>query len=292
MILFLHPLLGTPSLWLPNIRGILGLEPSYSDRYLIDLFTVELPGHPENDRSWTLDDSRNWLRNTINEKLSKQQELAKKLILTNKPEILKTIKDTKVTLVGHELGAVIALEYALQNPGQIQRLVLIGCGNSFNHLGLKLRSWLYSRLYSLSPKTLKQIMYWSKKPRHKNFWSILSENLSREAISSGLHILDEFDFSEKFQKLDLDSQVQFIRLPILLIRGQFDWLCPTKEFFKLQTMLDPNKEIWQKRKSIIDLGKLSPRLKALTYPFAGATPMDSHSVKFILDVREFLRENG
>jgi len=292
MILFLHSLLGTPSLWLPHIRGILGLESDYSDRYLIDLFTFALPGHPDNDQSWTLENARHWLRNVINEKLPKQQELAKKLILTNKPEIIKTIKDTKLTLVGHELGAVIALEYALQNVTQIQRLVLIGCGNSFNHWGLKLRSWLYSQFYSLSPKTLKQIMYWSKKPRHKNFWSILSENLSREAITSGLRILDEFDFSEKFQKLDLDNQVQFIRVPIFLMRGQFDWVCPAKEFVKLQEMLDPNKEIWQKRKSVIDLGKATSKTKSTTYQLTGRNVMDARPVQFILDVREFIRDSA
>jgi len=291
MILFLHSLLGTPSLWLPHIRGILNLESSYSDRYLIDLFTFELPGHPDNDRPWTLDDARAWLRNTINDKLPKQQELAKKLILTNKPEIIKTIKDTKLTLIGHELGAVIALEYALQNIPQIQRLVLIGCGNSFNHLGLKIKSWVYSRLYSVSPKTLKQIMHWSKKPRHKNFWSILSENLSREAINSGLQILSEFNFSEKFQKLDLDSQVQFIRLPLLLMRGQFDWICPVKEFLKLAEMLDSSKEIWQKRKSVIDLGKVTSKTRSITYKLTGGNIMDTRPVEFVLDVREFIRDS-
>ncbi len=290
MILFLHSLLGTPSLWLPHIRGVLGLKSDYSDRYLIDLFTFELPGHPDNDRSWTLEDARYWLRNAINEKLPKQQELAKKLILTNKPEIIKTIKDTKLTLIGHELGAVIALEYALQNVTQIQRLVLVGCGNSFNHLDLRLRSYLYSQLYSLSPKTLKQIMHWSKQPRHKNFWFILSENLSREAIGSGLQILNEFNFSEKFQKLDLDSQAQFIRLPTLLMRGQFDWVCPAKEFLKLQEILDPNKEIWQKRKSVIDLGKVTSKIKSTTYQLTGRNIMDARPFQFVLDVREFIRD--
>jgi len=75
------------------------------------------------------------------------------------------------------------------------------------------------------------------------------------------------------------------------MRGQFDWICPVKEFLKLAEMLDPSKEIWQKRKSVINLGKVTSKTRSITYKLTGGNIMDTRPVEFVLDVREFIRDS-
>ncbi len=291
MFLFIHQLAGARSLWLPYIRGILELDQSYSDKQLIDLFTIPLPGHPDDDQAFAIEDILKSIDDFVSQKLSKQQELAKKLILTSKPEIIKNMKQSKLIIVGHELGGVVALEYALENINKVSKLVLVGCGNNFNSFFINLRKQYYNRVvYKKSLSQLKAKIQSSKNPRDKNFWSIFSENLSRKAIDSGLQILQEFNFLKSFNKLDLESQIQFTKLPVLLIRGQMDLYCTATSAFKLQQVLDLNKEIWRKNKFIVGINKLEPNITIKTYKMSGQNPMDKDPVNFVIDIRDFLRK--
>ncbi len=290
MFLFIHQLVGARSLWLPYIRGILGLDQSYSDKQIIDLFTIPLPGHPDDDQIFTIEDILKSIDDFVSQKLSKQQDLAKKLVLTSKPEIIKNMKQPKLIIVGHELGGAIALEYALKNIDKVSKLVFIGCGNNFNSFFINLRKQYYNIVvYKKSLGQLKAKIQSAKNPRDKNFWFIFSENLSRKSIDSGLQILQEFNFSKVFKKLDLESQIQFTKLPVLLIRGQMDFYCTAKSASKLQQVLDPNKEIWRKNRSIVDINKLESNVIIKTYKMSGPNPMDKDPVNLVIDIRDFLR---
>jgi pimeloyl-ACP methyl ester carboxylesterase len=290
MILFIHQLGGTRSLWLPQIRGILGLSDSYTDKQLLDLFTLSLPGHPDNDEPFDFKHTRELINSFVEEKFAKQEDLAKKMVLTNRPEIIKAMKSPKLMIVGHELGGAIALDYTLENLAKVNRLVLVGCGAYFNQFSLKIRDLYYHRLGKLDLSVLRKRYGKAKEPRKKNFLFIFAENTNRQALDSGLQLLKKFAFQKSFQTLTLDEQLQMTKLPILLIRGSKDWLCPQASVAKLQDALNPEKEIWQRKKSVINLGKLESNVIIKNYTKAGANPMDQDPVSFVYDVRQFLKQ--
>lgn len=289
MFLFIHQLGGTRSLWLPQIRSILGLDNTYSDKQLLDLFTICLPGHPDDDEELNFIKTRKIIDNFVEEKFSKQEEMAKKMVLINRPEIIKSMKSPKLVIIGHELGGTIALNYTLTNINKINRLVLIGCGNHFNQWTLKILKYYYQRLTNLNLGSLRKKYQKAKKLRFKNFLYIFSENTSRKSLESGLEMLQNFNFSKSFQKLDLDEQLLTTKIPILIIKGQFDLLCSQKSVIKFQDTLDPTKEIWQQKKAYINLGKRESSISVKIYPFSGANPMDKDPVSFAFDIRQFLK---
>ncbi len=290
MFLFVHQLGSTKSLWLPQIRGILGLDEGYSDKQLLDLFTIALPGHPDDDASFGFEMTRKLIDQFVEEKFLKQQEIGKKMVLTNRQTVIQAIKSPKLIIIGHELGGAIALDYALDNISKIRRLVLVGCGASFSSTALTLKKYYFDRLAKLSTNKLQDRFNKTKDLRHKNFLFLFSENSSRQAFYSGLKIMRNFDFGKKFEKLSLDEQKQLAKLPILSIRGSRDWLCRKSSVVRLQSELDPNKEIWLlgQQKSEISLSKQEPNFTSKTYKGAGGSPMDTDPVSFVYDVRQFL----
>lgn len=290
MFLFIHKLGGVRSLWLPQIRGILGLDESYSDKQILDLFTLALPGHPDDDEELSFEKTRELVSLFAESKFAKQEELSRKMVLVNRPEIIRAMKSPKLVIVGHELGGAIALDYTLANLHRINRLVLVGCGNHFNRWGLKLLRYYYRRLANSSLNDLRRRYLRVKNLWLKNFLYIFSENISRKSLESGLKMLQVFDFWESFQKLDLDQQFSMTKIPILAIRGQFDWLCPSNSLTRLQRILDPSKEIWQqRRKAAIHLGQQEANVTIKTYHLSGPNPMDKDPISFALDIRQFLK---
>ncbi len=292
MYLFIHGTAATSSFWIPQIRGILNLDETYSDASILETFTLSLPGHPNNDKTFSLEDTNKLIEENFLPKLALQQKLANKLILTGKPEVVSALRLDKIVLVGHSVGGVIALNFAMKMPNLVEKIVLISTPNRFNSGLINSLNWFYKNLiFTRSEKTLKRIQKIVGSIRWKTALQIFIENPKRKGFNSCMKIVQAHNFEKEFRKLTLEDQLKLIKIPILAISGQTDLLATVSEVQKLGIVIESYADVAKSKKTIIDLNNTSatPTFHYKMYKGVGHNTMDEDLVSFIYDFREFLK---
>jgi pimeloyl-ACP methyl ester carboxylesterase len=290
MLLFIHGSGATSSLWIPQIRGIFSLDQSFSDKYLLDLFTVSLPGHPKDDCYFELDDLVKLIDSAVQEKKSKQAELADKLMFSKNREAVDVLKDEKVVLIGHSLGGVAALAFTFRNLNIVSKLVLVSCAFNFDSFNINLLDNLYNKIvFKLSIKRLQRLFSFVSDIRLKTIFNICLENPDRKGLKSCYKIANEYSFDKMYKLLSLDEQLKFTQIPILGIGGRNDKLVGVKSYKALENYLDEQDKFLSTKKILIE-DKPKSEFNNFSYKIypGGHEPMDNYLVTFVNDVREFL----
>ena len=291
MFLFIHGSGASSSLWLPQIRGLLGLNKTFSDKEILDYFTISLPGHTKNDIDFDEKFVFEIIHKFIETNSKKQSEMAQKMILTHQPEIIAGLKSPKLILIGHSVGAALCLQYSLFHPSKVEKIVSISCGDKFNPVVMWFRNWMNKAIFSLDIKVIGRIPSYPISRREKVKFNIFAENPKRKGFLSSQKIAQNFNFLTLFDKLSLEGQLKFIKIPVLIIVGQFDILARPDSALRLQSILDPRSNLLKTKKTIIETkrSQLMEMVEVQIYPWSGHNPMDSNLLNFVQDTRDFIR---
>ena len=293
MYLFIHGTGATNSFWIPQIRSILSLDEKYTDASLLDTFTLALPGHPNNDKNFSLEDTEEIIKDIFSAKQSLQLKLANQLILTGNSQVVAGLRSDKIILIGHSVGGVIALNFAMKNASLVEKLVLISTPNQFNLIEINFLDWFYNNfVFKRSQKFLKWLQGIVVSVRWRTALQIFIENPKRRGFKSLLKIVKEYDFDKSFRKLTLDDQLKLLLVPILAISGSGDWLVSSAEVNKIGKSIQNYAEIARSKKTIINLennNESEDNFHYKLYKGAGHNAMDDDLVSFVYDFREFLK---
>lgn len=292
MFLFVHGTGATSSFWLPHIRFILGLDLNHSDRELLDVFTISLPGHNSNDKEFDLDYTEKQILNFIQENLSKQQKLYKDLIFSKNISVLSHLKSEKLIIIGHSIGGVIALNFTLKNINKVSKIVLISTGFQFNQFAVIVTRFLYTKIiFNLKFSTIQYLANSLQNLRWKTILNLILENPSRKGFLSCNKIITNYNFQNLYSHMSLETQLKFTQIPILIVNGGRDFLNPKSSVKNLQTFLNKQLPILKTKKIVV--GRNSPaELQTIItkiYPKASHNPMDDNINLFVSDVKEFLK---
>ncbi|MEM1312400.1 MAG: alpha/beta hydrolase [Patescibacteria group bacterium] len=291
MLLFIHGSGATNSLWIPQIRGIFSFEDQdISDRYLLDLFTISLPGHSKDDKYFEAQDVARAIELLVPEKREKQLELADKLIFSNNKEAVNALKSPKVFLIGHSIGGVVALNYTFRNLNLVEKIVLVSCAFDFDNIGINITSFFCNQLlFRVKPKYIQSFQHKTSNIRLKTLFSICLENPDRKALRSCTKICREYSFASIYKLLSLEEQLKFSKIPILGVGGYSDRLVSASSFKKLKKYLNKQDKLLSTKKTLIQEQQTTPLNNFIykLYP-TGHHPMDDQRLWFIQDVRDFL----
>ena len=169
----------------------------YQSAYFPNSEAVNLPGHPVGKPCTSVPEYARWLHDYIAERGY------------NKP-----------VLAGHSLGGAIVQTYALEYPGDVRALILVGSG-------ARLR---------VNPDFLKLVEAGSADPAKwlREFvepdFALVPEELKRTIIKKMIEVgaavqLNDFQCCDKFDILD---RVPAIALPALILCGSKDIMTPVK----------------------------------------------------------------
>jgi len=294
MILFIHDLGSSKSLWLSHIRKIFSLNMTISNRELLDMFTISLPGHYTNDKvELTMENLLVKVDKFVTNKLEIQSTLADNMIFSKGySNFIKLLRDEKLTIFGHGFGGMVALEYAMNKPQNITQIVSISCGAFFSKRALKGKLRKISILSRRSRNFLSRLIGTTKDVYKKTAANLLIENQNYDLFSSGYDIMMDFSFSKSFSKLDLDRQKKVLSIPILTINSMFQIVSSVHSAKKLRYILDPYSAIFQTKNTLVFTHKNRVNyVKNIVYGWTNRHPHEKHQKQFIKDVRLFLSEN-
>ncbi len=222
MFLFIHDIGDVNSLWIPQIRSLLELNSSYSDRWIRDSFCLSIPGHGTKDVEFDLADLQKKVSDFHSDKLKIQEELAGQLIFSKNKSVLSALKSNRLTIIGKGLGGIVAINYASKNYPNIGALVLMNCGAEFNSIDLsakQIKSNIVSR--RKGPEIEKKIAK-TNNIHKKTLYSIILEYPKRKGYISGIKILKEYNFRNYFEYLAITEQSNLAKLNYLCIFGKKD----------------------------------------------------------------------
>jgi len=180
------------------IHGSGGCRESW--RYQVEYFkgsdAINLPGHPEGDLRPTIEEYAAWLHGYILEKAYRD-----------------------VVLVGHSLGGGIALQYALDYPGELAGIVTVGSGG---------RLRVHPKFIAILEKAVADPSTWESRSR-SNYDAIapdLAEVIRRREIeNTPAALLNDMKACDRFDILD---RIDRIHTPLLAVVGEADDMTPPK----------------------------------------------------------------
>ncbi len=188
-ILLIHGSGGNAEMWQKVIAGLEG-------RY--ECLAVDLPGHggSEGSGSTRIDDYCAFLK-----------------------DFLSVLGKKEIILGGHSMGGGIAQEFALEYPGAVRALLLIGTGGRL-------------RVLPAALEMLRQMARGEIPPRFDP-WGF-AEKASKEVIAEGERQWAKTNSQVRYQDMlacdqfDVLSRLEQIRIPALILCGEEDRLTPLK----------------------------------------------------------------
>jgi pimeloyl-ACP methyl ester carboxylesterase len=293
MILFIHGLGLTRSVWIPEIRGCLHFDGKYTDRDLLDTFTISLPGHPDEDKKFTKKDIRDKIEEVYQGKKKKQSALAAKLSLTHPKELINSLNDEKLILIGQGAGGIFCLDYTLKNPHKVRKIILIGCGNHFNgsYLNLKLLTVKTADKLGLKNFTkISSVISLFSGSKRKTEINLLLENPQKKSYLSLLNLMRTYNFEKEFKVQSLDNQLEFIKIPVLCVNGDMDLINRPRSIEKFEKVLTSDKKLINRRRNSLVMHEAEDCSNVYTriYKVCGHYPSEKSLVDFVYDFREFL----
>ncbi|MEH6558316.1 MAG: alpha/beta hydrolase [Oceanicoccus sp.] len=169
-------------------------------RYQLSAFpgsiAIDLPGRPDGDFCTSIESAVEWLKTLVDE---------------------RGLSD--VVLVGHSLGTAVALQYAIEHPGDLKGLVLIGGGA---RLRVHPDTLGFLEQAIDNPESFPQMFVNSWKKVAEDF----ATELRAEALSLGPAVfLNDMKACDAF---DVIGNLAEINTPTLAITGTKDVMTPPK----------------------------------------------------------------
>jgi pimeloyl-ACP methyl ester carboxylesterase len=309
MFLFLHDLGATNSLWIPTIRHLLGEKSNeYSDKELKDIFTLQLPGHGNRDKYFEMLDIHKEILKFQEDNLHKQNQIADTLLLNNNMAFINSLRSKKLVLIGHCFGAMVALDFAIKQQKQAEKLVLIGLGAKFSRIGILLKTLEYKKLDSKKRYQLQQEIENSQNLRYKILLSHFLENPVRRSYKTGFKLIKKYNFKKIFKQLTISQQIELATLPILAIGGKLDRNTRFSSIQEIENILTSKipKEFQEEedkqsqKKTVINKdeasqeensqSKIEVNFKIVLYNQSDDSPMDKYPNEVADDLRKFLEK--
>ena len=180
------------------IHGSGGSKESWQHQteYFPNSEAIDLPGHPDGEPFSTIDGYTQWLNGYITQ---------------------QGYKD--VVLAGHSLGGGIVLSYALQYPGTLKGMILVGSG-------LRLR--VHPMFLHTLEKAIDDPDLFTKftKPTYELIDPELSKILRHRAVENGPAVmLNDMKACDKFDVMGREKE---FKLPTLAVCGSDDEMTPPK----------------------------------------------------------------
>jgi len=291
VIVFIHTLGVTRSYLLPLIRSTLLLDSRWSDQEIIRTFTLTIPGHIEHDAEVSLENVHTELLTITPEMAIMQKEIAHQLLLSHPREIITTLNDKKITLIGHGFGAMVALTFLFYHFSNVRRVALISCGNYFNAFALWRKKLSMLFISGRSRSFLTKAIARTSEVWKKSEYSLFSENLNRKGYFSVLELMQSFQAHEFFDKLSLDDQLKILRIPILSLLGSNDSFVSAKSILSLSRVFNVHSPVIQLKSNHANIGDHLSESSFSThfYPEAGHFLPETNTEEVSQDIQLFLR---
>jgi pimeloyl-ACP methyl ester carboxylesterase len=247
MFLFLHDFGQSGSTWLTFLRTFFQISPKhFSDKFVIEAFTFSLPGHFETDQEFDYGEIARQIWEVYEDKLAAQEEIATVLSSSWEHHLFSLLKSPKISVIGHSLGSLLALEFAAKNPKKVENLILLSSGSKFYSLPNSLWLWETRQLLRQPRRQIQQKLdkldLGPATFRRRIFLSALLENTDRKGLYSALNILLSFDFEKLYKSLTMAEKKGFQRIPKLIMNGQKANLFTPSQAYNLQKLLHSEAE--------------------------------------------------
>jgi pimeloyl-[acyl-carrier protein] methyl ester esterase len=176
-----------------------------------------------------------------------------KQIMEQATHTLQQIDAKQLIIVGWSLGAMVALQLALRSPHVIDRLFLIGGVTEFvskqqGHNGWNER--VLNRMKKQLQRNAREVIrlfdqkMFSEQERQASYEQKWSEKV-RKQLPPLLSLLAGIDYLRTFTLVDQGSHMQ---MPVYLLTGSADQICPTTSTLALAKQLPhATYTIWQER---------------------------------------------
>lgn len=238
MILFVHGIKQCAGVFLPLIKNLVGDSQLLEDKLLLDSFCLWLPGYDKKDRDFDYKYIENEIYEFIEQKKQIQSEISAKLVLSNSNIPFRVIKDTKLNIIGCDIGAGIALNFAAQNPELVASTVMIDCGADFNNLRSKWFQISIARLIKQSRNVISRRYENETDIYKKIFLGNITSYPSVKGINSYLELYKSYNFASTFDKISIDQQQELSNVKILNLVDKKFGLSNNFNTKKIQTILD------------------------------------------------------
>jgi pimeloyl-ACP methyl ester carboxylesterase len=178
-VLFIHGWLGSWRYWVPTMQAI-------SDKYRA--YALDLWGFGDSDKSqlqYSVSDYVALIHNFVN-----------------------TLGIRRFPVVGHALGAAVALEYAAHYPDQVEKMVVVSLPLTPDSISRKLLGFA-------SDSVIARMLWW-RQISHKEVQQEL-EKTGPGAIVQSLQSVTQLDIEHRLHSLG-----EFKQLPVLAVYGEKD----------------------------------------------------------------------
>lgn len=239
MLLVIPSLLVYPSSLILPIRSILHLDKHISDADIVKSFVLPIPGQGSPDKSYTTSQLLQNIHSIIPQLKELQSNIAKSLILTHPKPLLDILRSDSIYIIGHDLGGVIAQEYAMKYPSSVAALCTVGVGLRFNTFAYAVWKKTIVDICILKSKltrSIAKLCVWNF--RHKQLISLLDEYPYQKGFNSGANIISQYNWHQSITKKPRTLQASYISIPQLLIAGKNDVFCLHSNVIRLKNAID------------------------------------------------------
>jgi hypothetical protein len=241
MFLFLHSITETNSSLIPLIKSLFDLNhDTYSDKFLLDTFTIQIPGYDSADSNNEYKEIERRIVEFEQSNLATQQKLAQELIFCKNQTAVSALKEERLNLVGNEIGAGIAFEFATKNASLVSSIASLNCGYKFSGVNNYIRNFHIKRIIKKKPFQLQSFISKSKSIEDKKLASILLENVDRKGFLSYWEIMKNYNFKNYFNRLSISEQIAFAKIPILCIISRTKPLVSKSQIIEFGKLINPN----------------------------------------------------
>jgi pimeloyl-ACP methyl ester carboxylesterase len=162
-VLFLHGWLGSWRYWMPTMEAV-------SDRYRT--YALDLWGFGDSDKS------------------KQRYELSDYVALVN--NFAENMGIREAPIIGHSLGAVVALEYAARYPDRVGKVMAVSLPMTVDSIS--------RRLFDFTNKSMMSKMMWWRQPTYQEVEKE-AEKTATEAISKSVESIRTIDVKNRIQMI-------------------------------------------------------------------------------------------
>lgn len=204
-VVFIHGWAASHRFWKYQI-------PHFKRNYQV--VTYDLRGHGESDKP-----SKGY---TVNEQTQDLELLLEGLNIENP------------VLVGHSLGGMIALEYALKAPNNLRALVIVGA--SAHPVASRRRSFQFTLLsWLIRISRNRASKYTQKEIFAPNVDPELVDWVNTESLRTPTHVI--LQILKSVKKFDVMNRLQEIKVPTVLVKGEYDTVVESSDLREMQERL-------------------------------------------------------
>jgi hypothetical protein len=252
MLLFIHGIQQSAASFLPIIKSMLGNNSQFEDKVLLDSFCLWMPGYDKKDIGFDHKFIQEEIYEFMRTKSEIQKEIASQLILSNGDLPAKAIKQSKLNIIGCDIGGGVALEFMCNNLIEVGSMCLLDCGYRFDSLRYKWMDFNTRLLLRNDIAKIQTKFETEKNAYQKNFLGNLIQHPSGKGIGTYLDIMSKYNFEKTFNRLSLDLQKEVYRIPVLEIIDKKRGISNNSNIKNLKKIFDTNSNYINIKHTVID----------------------------------------